>query len=77
MKVINVLKWIAGNGGLANSYTLCGVIVAPNINNHASESRRVMNTLDSVVEVVRGSDARNLLGGLNQIFEWYDLEAKQ
>eukprot|EP01035_Chromulina_nebulosa_P023356 gene23356-30266_t len=77
MKMMNMLKWIEGNGGLANSYNFCGVIVAPNINHHASESRRVMNTLDSVVEVVRGSDARNLLGGLNQIFEWYDLEAKQ
>ena len=75
-KMIKLLKWIESNGGCVDNYILHGVVLAPNIN-HASESRRVQNTLDSVVEVVRGSDARNLLGGLNQIFEWYDLEAKE
>ena len=75
-KMIKMLKWIEGNGGNANSYILHGVVLAPNINYPASESRRVRNTSDSLVEVVRGSDARNLLGGLNQIFEWYDLEEK-
>ena len=67
----NLLAWIESNGGCINGYTLHGVVLAPNdITGKTSSITRVPNTNESssAVEVVRGMDARRLLGGLDQIW---------
>ena len=42
--------------------------------NTPSNYTRVPNTRESAVEVVTGQVARALLGGLSQIFQWYETE---
>ena len=70
----NLLAWIEACGGCINGYTLHGVVLAPNdITGKPSSQTRVPNTNESsAVEVVRGRDARRLLGGLDQIFVWLE-----
>ncbi len=70
----NLLAWIEACGGCINGYTLHGVVLAPNdITGKTSSKTRVPNTNESsAVEVVRGRDARRLLGGLDQIFVWLE-----
>ena len=71
----NLLKWIEENGGYIHGYSLHGVVLAPNIiNKTPSNYTRVPNTRESAVEVVTGQVARALLGGLSQIFQWYETE---
>eukprot|EP01036_Dinobryon_divergens_P028071 gene28071-36960_t len=78
----NLLTWIGANDGCINGYTLHGVVLAPNDDDDDATDKdssssssspspsttRVPNSNDSsaAVEVVRGMDARRLLGGLNQ-----------
>ena len=68
------MAWIEACGGCINGYTLHGVVLAPNdITGKPSSQTRVPNTNESsAVEVVRGGDARRLLGGLDQIFVWLE-----
>ena len=71
----NLLKWIEENGGYIHGYSLHGVVLPPNIiNTPSSNYTRVPNTRESAVEVVTGQVARALLGGLSQIFQWYETE---
>ena len=72
----NLLAWMEANGGCINGYTLHGVVLVPyDISGKASSLTCVPNTStdeSSTVEVVRGMDARRLLGGLDQIFVWLE-----
>ena len=67
----NLLSWIGTMGGCINGqYTLHGVVLAPLDESCTSTSAAVPGTSESKVEVVRGVEAQNLLGGLRQIYEW-------
>ena len=71
----NLLAWFEANGGCINGYTLHGVVLAPNdITGKTSSTTLVPNPSNesSAVQVVRGMDARRLLGGLDQIFVWLE-----
>lgn len=59
----NMRQWIQQEQKNVADFALHGVVLAPAVNG--------VSTSHGVVQVVRGQDARRLLGGLSQVFRWF------
>ena len=54
--------WIEQEKSKVQGHSLHGVVLAPVVSGHSKEMGNI--------QVVCGMDARNLLGGLGQVFHW-------